>query len=89
MEFQKTRTSEESKEKKLLFEESDAVQFINLFNIYLKRLNINFFDEEEGETEDNSEKEEINKSEEFLENKEKEEEMQKPEQEEKAIEVEK
>ena len=51
----------------MLFDEPNAAQFVNLFNLYLKRLNINFFDEGEeeetleGETEDSLEKEEINK----------------------------
>jgi hypothetical protein len=90
LEFQKSRTSEETKEKKMIFEESDAVQFINLFNIYLKRLNINFFDEEEeaDDTQENSEKEEINKSEEYSENKERQDENI-SEEEEKAIDIEK
>lgn len=51
----------------MIFEESDAAQFINMFNIYLRRLNINYYDEDdenyERETEDSLDKEDIKKEE--------------------------
>ena len=48
--------------KHLFFEESEAGRFVNLFNIYLKRLNINLTDEEGNYVEDDedNESDEIN-----------------------------